>query len=279
MVMGDAGSPNGGKLRTFTRKGTIMAMSSGARGWLVGMVGLIALVLGGCGPQVTMEVRAVADPEADLSALSRFAISHQLASADRTDHLDRQVAESLQGFLVRYDYLPVREQPTLIHTSAEALRLKQVAAVVRDELARNGYAPDPKDPHFLVSVDYSTGPYEYFVPGRVVADDGDEVTATRIRGLEDGRPYTGVAEQVEGNPMVTPGRRALTHVNAVAVYVYPTDDRREAIWRGSAVSVDYQPDFERVLPVLVAQILGEFPHPTGEPRRRTVALPETAGTE
>lgn len=251
-----------------------MVKRSSAAGWLAGLVGVIAMVSVGCGPRVSMEVRATTDPEADLAALQRFAISHQLANRPRADRLDRRVAEAVQQFLVRYEYLPVRDQPTLIHTSQDAMRIKRVAAAVRGGLAQRGYTADPKDPQFLVSVDYSTGPYEYFVPGRVIADDGDAVTAARIEGVENGRRYTGVAEQVEGNPVVTPGRRALTYVNAVAVYVYPAQEPREPIWRGSAVSVDYHPDFERVLPVLVEQILGEFPHPSGQSRRRTVPLPE-----
>jgi hypothetical protein len=228
----------------------------------------------GCAPRLTMEVRAYADPDAKLAQLDRFALTHQPATPERATLLAKQVAVDLQQFLVRWDYRPVETQSMPVGTSDNPLLMKQVAAVARQQLAQRGYTLDARDPQFLISVDYSTGPYEYFVPGSVRADADDQVTASTITGVDGTRSVQSVTETVEGNPTVTPGRHALTYVNAVAIYVYPVRDPREPIWQASAIAVDHYPDFRRVMPYLVAEALREFPYPSGEPQRRTVELAE-----
>lgn len=241
------------------------------------LVWLTLLALVGCGPRVPVEVRAWGEPATALPDMQRFAISHQLAGAARADRLDRQVAEALQRFFVEHGYLPVRDQTRLIKTSTDPARIRNVAAAARDTLDDNGFTPDPKDPHFLVSVDYSTGPYEYLVPGGgPEADDAsasDSASTSASGSRSDRDPVAARAQQVEGNMLAPPGRRALTHVHGVAVYIYPARDPSEPVWWGSAISVKHQPDFPRVMPMLVEQALGEFPRASGKPRHRRVPLP------
>jgi len=259
-------------------KGVVMTQGRAlGTAWCVAAV--LAMGLMGCGPRVPVEVRAWGAPAADLPDMQRFAISHQLADQQRADRLDRHVAGALQGFFVAHGYLPVRDQSRLIETSADPDRIRRVAGAARSTLAEAGFTPDPKDPHFLISVDYSTGPYEYFVPAAAAsgADAADTEAAAIDAGGSSGasgasRSGGRVGQQVEGNPIAPPGRRALTHVHAVAVYVYPARDPSEPVWWGSAVSVKYQPDFSRVMPVLVDEALGEFPRASGKPRHRMAPL-------
>lgn len=199
--------------------------------WLVGA---------GCTPTV---LRVEVASEGELSGrqlrMQRFAVVHQPANAPRAQWLQRRVGGALDAYVQRNGYMPLAEQAPLVSTHDDLRLLDATGVMARQAMIDKGYVWQPNDPRLVVSVDYCFGRRAFHVPpalSRAASDNPDQVA----------------------------GFDALIHANAVAVYVYDAQRMDKPLWRGSAVHVGRESRFEAVAPHLLAQVMDEFPYPSGQ---------------
>jgi len=211
------------------------------------LLGLMVIATG-CTPRVLrVDVQAAADASAKHAQFQRFAVVHQSATPARADWLATRTTRALDDYIARNQYQPHDRQPNLTATHDDHALLNQVGAMTRHALIARGYDWQPGDPRLLVSVDYCFGRRAFTVP----AARGIDPTSGRKPAAYD----------------------ATIFANAVAVYVYDAQRTDRPVWHGSIVHVGRENNFQAIAPVLLNELMGEFPYPGTELGPRVIELP------
>jgi len=220
------------------------------------------LVAAGCSPALDVRVETTAGPEANLTALRSFALGQSprrdAEAFDLTEQtrqaMQRRVGRLLSSSEGRYVLDDAETNPALA---------RYVASITRDTLVERGYEFDEAAPALRVSVDFVDAVYEEF---------GFTGTRGVIRASSDERIGVGVGVGGQLDPYPQEQHRTV-HGRAVAIYCYDISDPDRLLWHGWAITTRTDADFQRIAPLLIEQVLGEFPHPSGRPTQRTIHPP------
>jgi hypothetical protein len=206
-------------------------------------IGLTLLLLG-CGKTVPVDLTASAARDATFEPFQRFAVTHGAKGGFYSRQIARETANALQNMARRNDYTPLARQQ-LLTTSPEANQwVHQVASLTRRSFAGAGHSQSGRDPDIAVCVDFATGPFEYRTPDRPIAN---QAHGTRAGWLDR------------------------VHAHGVLMHIYDANRPDQPIWVGYAISINDEPEFARVAPALIEQLVRAYPHAT-RPVRRTVTL-------
>jgi len=212
-----------------------------------------------------MEVRveATANPQATLSDYRTFAMaaSHErdAAAFNLTEHvkatLDKQVGGMFSESDGRYE---------LTNAQTDPATARYVASIARETLSERGLSFDEAAPQFIVSVDFVTGVYREF-------------GHTGMRGVisASSDPNIGIGVgTAAGNVDAYPQEQVRNfHARAVAIYIYDFNEPDRLLWHGHAVTTRTDEPFAKIAPLLIDELLNEFPHPSGKPAKRTIHPP------
>lgn len=222
------------------------------------------LGLAGCKP--SMDVRVDAAPVPAVSGgmpsaeLRRFAMS-QTPDADRAAY---DLVAATKAAMVRHAGGLISSPGGRfgLTTPGDAADLARVvAAAARNSMVERGYAFDESSPQFLVSIGFVHG---YFQPYERPGLFGG------IGASSDDGVGVGVGVNVGPDPVYAADR---TYGRSVAVFFYDPAQPEQPFWHGAAITVGVGTDFNRVMPLLLDEALGEFPHPSGKPAVRPVSPP------
>jgi len=224
------------------------------------LIGLVAFGVVGCTPALDIRVDAEPNPQVVLQDLRRFALvqnpDRDVAAFDLTEHVKTQISKDVSGILSTSDgrYL-------LEHTETNPAMARYIASLSRDVLTQRGLSFDETDPQFTLSVDFVDGRYE-------------EYGHTGVRGIigvtSDERRSVGVGGAGGEIDRYPPDGPRIFYVRAVAIYLYDAADPERLIWQGRVVTTRTAVEMTTVLPMLIEELLGEFPHPSGKPTQRTI---------
>ena len=204
--------------------------------WRVVIGTLCVALLVGCSRQTTVELTTQGHPRIADTRLSRFAVSHYMATHERQAKLQWQVNRSLNLHVAEAKLQPAAKQPAMQTGLGEPELLGVVGDLVHRKLSLNGYVSSPNDPQMVVGVDCVFGPY-------------------KVR-----------------NPMS--GATGMAHAHAVAMHVYASGAELDRpIWTGTAIAVCDEPAFAVVAPYLVDELVKQYPRGGGETRIVSVVLP------
>jgi hypothetical protein len=223
---------------------------------------VILLLFGsiGCSPALDVRVETEPNPQVVLQDLRRFALvqSHErdVAAFDLTEHAKAQISKDVGGILSTSDgrYL-------LENADSNPAMARYIASLSRDTLVERGLRFDEADPQFTLSVDFVDGQYrEYGHTGvrGIIGVTSDESREVRVGGAGG-----------EIDPYPPDGPRTF-YVRAVAVYLYDAADPDRLLWQGRVVTTRTTVEMSTLLPMLIDELLGEFPFPSGKPAGRTI---------
>lgn len=198
-----------------------------------------AAVLSGCAATLPMSVTAYQDPEASYESLRRFAFK----PSDRKN--------------------PLLE--------------KQLFALVRRKLETKGLVYDQAAPDFLVALNSYSGPYRYYVPQTVTYEPRYKEGDTEIVYGQVGDKTIATTRQTAGKwverPVVHGGHeetayRSVLKLDFLEPRALSRDKKVRVLWTGEAQSSSDQQDIRVVAPLLLDELLDEFPQGTGRPTQR-----------
>ena len=214
----------------------------------------------GCAPVLGVRVDAEPNPQVVLQDLRRFALvqSHErdVAAFDLTEHVKAQISKDVGGILSTSDgrYL-------LNNAGSNPEMARYIASLSRDALVERGLRFDEADPQFTLSVDFVDGQYQEYGHTGVRGIIG--VTSDEPRGMGVGE----AGGQIDPYP---PDGPRIFYVRAVAVYLYDAADPDRLLWQGRVVTTRTALEMSTLLPMLIDELLGEFPYPSGKPAQRTI---------
>jgi len=225
---------------------------------------LIVTLASGCAPALDLRVRAAANPQAELTSLRTFALAQSprrdAAGFDLTEHVQQRLQGEVDRPLSTSD-----GRYRLDNAATNPAGARFVASIAREQLTERGYRFNEADPDFTVSVDFVDGTYREY---------GYSGLRGVIRASSDQRIGVGAGAGPGGELDPYPQEDVRTvHARAVALYFYDVDDPDRLLWHGRAVTTRTDADLRILLPLLIEQVLGEFPHPSGRPEQRTVQPP------
>lgn len=204
---------------------------------LVFLTVVILAVLAVCGcyvqpkPRVEMKVKSYGDPDLDYSPLKRFAA------------------------------VRVNEDSPLLE--------KELISLLKRELVAEGYIYDDENPDILVVMNFYTGSYDYYEPPRTIRIPlyvGGETKRTTgwvggkyvtLKEKSDGRFETAEIEVSSGG-IRTEYYRTIGVLFIDAEHLRKTGEV-EPVWRGQVDSFGSNSDILYVAPVLLDELLSEYP--------------------
>jgi hypothetical protein len=232
-------------------------------------IGLMLVCAAGCQRTMTVDVSVTADPNAGLTNTGQFAVSHEAGSPDALERLRKVVSGALQQFMAQNRMLPSDQQKPLDDSSTDADLLKELSIMLRTRMSQAGYTLDERDPGMLVSVEFVTGPYRYKAPAQIVptagVDPSIEVGSERFYAAQPAIADAGIVE---------PARETAVYAHAISIEVSRPAKPHSPVWRGMIVTLG-PVNFRQVSPLLVEELLSEFPTPSDKPQRRQIAVPKS----
>lgn len=162
---------------------------------------------------------------------------------------------------------------------------KNLLALVKERLVAKGFVYDESDPELVVALTGFIGPFEEYVPPSTTYWPMPTSTTSRTQGSaygSDGSYASGNATtQTQGTqyiPITRNGYTVTQYYRAIDVMVAsvrhdPDSVRVEPVWTGSVTSSGSTGDLLTIAPVLLDELVGEFPARTGKPSARQVLVP------
>lgn len=221
-----------------------MGRKFGGLGFL-GVVLSAVLAVYGCyvqpGPRVEMKVKSYGDPDLDYSPLKRFAA------------------------------VRVHEESPLLE--------KELISLLKRELVAEGYIYDDENPDFLVVMDFYVGSFDYYEPPTTIRIPQYVKGETRRTTGWVGGKYVTLTEKSDGHfetaeIEVSSGGMCTEYYRTIRVHFIDAVHLRktgevEPVWRGQVDSFGSNSDILYVAPVLLDELLSEYPMRSGKDPSRT----------
>ena len=154
---------------------------------------------------------------------------------------------------------------------------KELLYLVKERLVARGFVYDESDPDFFVGATGFIGSFEEYVPPSTVYFPLPGSTTTTTTGAVGGVPF-GATSSTTGTqymPITRPGYNQTQYYRVIDVIVAEPIEQGgqlsvRALWRGRADSNGNTGDLLIVAPVMLDELLSEFPQRTGRDPRRVV---------
>lgn len=155
---------------------------------------------------------------------------------------------------------------------------RAILAMVQEELEAKGLVYANKDPDFLVTTYFFVGMHEEYMPPTTVVwrDFNPDISGRResdlknqgVRRTETDR----MASEITKSSKTIDGYVNTKFYQNIQVYFVKMVDEQtvEIAWKGEVDSQNKKKNILEVAPVLLDELLGEFPEKTGKPEVRAV---------
>jgi hypothetical protein len=235
---------------------------------------LVTLALAtGCTRAVRVDVEGapVADA-APASPAKKFAIKADRIDPANLTELKTKLDQNIEQYLIAQGDKSLKPPYPLASATKQPEAIEATVAAVRHELESRGYVYDEQQPDVVVGVGVLFGHLDYEVAP----------TVHRSENFGAGRPVrpgasgsfawpTETHAPYQGGYTAQGGHGAATEVTAIALqFSAPAGPQ---LWHGTAIAVGAYAKLDAMRPVLVSELVAEYPQPTGKPAQRLAPLP------